>query len=281
MLAVFVSIVGCGEKIDEIIGLPTDDCSCTAYLDWPTSCDNDPDGNSTKTEQWNKKNGKSCSESKPSGIYCCGTIEESSIEKSFFDTFANNTFSSRTILVATIGDGFDLIDDDILTNAHNCLTACNDPESSLCYTIKQGAATTQMNAINYLHDELKGGAKSIQKEKIMDLFDQDEDPCMRSDLDISDGKLSNSGKSCSAVTQINLSSTKVLDFTISMKDKVSGAIEETTGNVTSLVFDKRSESMKLTIGNTFLNNDFGGHIHSISKTPNKVIIETDNGCILF
>jgi len=132
------------------------------------------------------------------------------------------------------------------------------------------------DSLKELHNVLNSDDHLITKSKVLKIFNQDSDPCNRSDLKVNDGQLLNEGERCYFTTEAIVSQNIVESIEIHIPKKVLGEFQK--GEETKIIFHNKNMAPLLKLGQ-FLDMDYGGTIKEVVSTGNNIIIGTERGCI--
>lgn len=266
-ILIMLGLTGCLQKDD-------DSCCCTLkngkYQHW------------YKTDNW-FSSGKSCGSNSDcaSSIYTdkksCDNL--SPVSKTLFTPITKVYLASTaTILLPAI---LPVRSDTLISTIYtkSCLQECAPTnQSPFCLVIRKSDAANFSHQLDQLSSIFRSSEGAIPKEKIMKIFEIEDDPCNRTATSVSDGAVVNSGDACNFKIAFKIGPVSQRLFTISLPEELRGSIAPFSD--ISVKFEMKENAAILKIDD-LLNNDFGGYIQSISKQNNDFLIGTENGCIAF
>lgn len=273
----FLMLLGCGEPYvedeDSLI------CECDRYQQWPTDCQQNP--HRLRHETWTKEEHLTCDETQPA--YCCaGSVRSAQYfnPNLLLDPMYSGFNAKATLYASTNLDIEDVIEPlgEVLENDFSCVSECSNPDSALCEVVEKFQGVDYGSAARSLDAKINSGVETIAKAEILELFEEETDPCERSDVSIQEDRVINTGLECYSDVKLDFSGIDVLKFTIEIPSRVE-AIREVGDTNSNFRFESSDKALFLSIENEFLNKDYGGYIHQISKSESEIIVETDNGCI--
>lgn len=198
-----------------------------------------------------------------------------------FKPFINNNLSMQVVFVEASNDvpvETSEVDKDVtpLESRFNCPSACNQRDHLFCRELSNSTAFSKEFA--EFETIVLSQPEVIEMETVLGIFNQESDPCLRGDINISEGFVVSGGKACVMQLDFNFGPFEVLSGSIDIPAFVRGEMIISEDGLTSVLFNNTSVAMKLNLEGEFA-NDFGGHIIQIQNDKNGTYVETENTCI--
>lgn len=164
------------------------------------------------------------------------------------------------------------------TPAPRCEALC-DPlhPSPYCAFLQLGQAsykTALAQLFKMSHDD---GVADYPAPLLTSLFDLDSDPCGRTTTTIRNGVISNTGLAC-RISAGSSSSAGAITANLSVPVTIQGDIVSSPDHET-IQFGDKSKSMVLELSDSGLNSDFGGSLTRLVAFRDKIVWQTENGCV--
>lgn len=164
------------------------------------------------------------------------------------------------------------------TPAPRCEALC-DPShpSPYCAFLQLGQAnykTALAQLFKMSHDD---GVADYPTPLLVSLFDLDSDPCGRTTTTIRNGVISNTGRAC-RISASSSSYAGAITANLSVPTTIQGDISSSPDHET-IQFGDKSKSMVLELSDGGLNSDFGGVLTRLVAFRDKIVWQTENGCV--
>ncbi|MCP4987622.1 MAG: hypothetical protein GY928_16650 [Colwellia sp.] len=178
------------------------------------------------------------------------------------------------------------IDDGIVIGASKlqCKAEC-DKDSFYCSNLPVNSiGFSRGNSLKNLQKKIHGSSEEkIQISEILSMFGLQDDPCDRSEIDVSNGKMRNSGRACEIRQQADFGPSGVVILKMDIPEQLQAEVTS-YGSELEIYFPEEKNSALLTITDkneeeSWLNSDYGGLVYRIQTTSNKAIFSTSSGCI--
>ncbi|HKU14049.1 MAG TPA: hypothetical protein VJQ52_06610 [Steroidobacteraceae bacterium] len=164
----------------------------------------------------------------------------------------------------------------------DCQRACDEGLSEFCKsfssTAEIGAQLTDFRSA-LSHGVAVGTVEMDEVHRIFQIADG-ADPCDRSSITLSSGKLMNSGpKDCELTASI-----EVANRTLPVKVIVPATVEASLGltdgdSVDSVHFDTPEKSLNLVLGDADLQRRWGGQIRRVQAASDALMVSTSHSCL--
>ena len=159
-----------------------------------------------------------------------------------------------------------------------CEALC-DPlhPSPFCAFLQLGEANYRLALAQLFKMSHDDGIADYPAPLLTSLFDLDSDPCGRSTTTIRNGIISNSGQAC-LISAGSSSSVGSVVAKLTVPSTIEGRIVSSSDRET-IEFSDKSKSMSLELSDSGLNSDFGGLLTRLIAFRDKIVWQTENGCV--
>lgn len=170
--------------------------------------------------------------------------------------------------------------DEAAQAAFSCPKECSpdDNVNGLCHVFSQGLSNEIDGMEQLTAALLQPGPATIAKTDLMGWFQQQADPCDRSDTTLSEAGLTNTGRAYRLRSEVT--GPLAMSLSVTFPDLLSAGLTR-DGDSGTLQFTNAATRPSVTLSDPLLDADFGGDVLAFDFARTEAYLTTQNGCLAY